>query len=82
MGLGSITNFNNVSFGIVPSSIPDSDSLSSDKPSTLSFIDKQVDKFTSNGSQSPLEQMDNQLKDYESVMDINDSKQVRLHLKR
>ncbi len=77
MGLGSITNFNNVSFGIVPSSIPDSDSLSSDKPSTLSFIDKQVDKFTSNGSQSPLEQMDNQLKDYESVMDINDSKQVK-----
>jgi hypothetical protein len=75
MGLGSITNFNNVSFGIVPSSIPDSDSLSSDKPSTLNFIDK-VDKFTSSGSQSPLEQMENQLKDYESVMNINDLKQV------
>ena len=42
----------------------------------LNLIGKEVDPFTNSDSRSPLEQMANQLKDYEKLMDINDPKQV------
>jgi hypothetical protein len=65
-------NFDKVSFvGIFPS--PNSNILLSDKSSTVNFIDQNVDQFTS--SQSPLEQLENKLKDYEKLIDIKNPQQ-------
>lgn len=76
MELGGINSFGKTNLGVFSSPVLDFDNLSYDEPITLTF-DK-VDQFISSNSdsRSPLEQMENQLKDYESVMDVNDSEQV------
>jgi hypothetical protein len=71
MELGGIFNINKVNLGIFPSPVLKLDNLSHDEPIALT-----VDPFTNSDSRSPLEQMANQLKAYENVMDIDDPKQV------
>jgi hypothetical protein len=74
MELGGI-NFNTGNLGTFSSSVSNLDHLSYDEPIALNLIGK-ADSFTNSDSGSPLEQMANQLKDYEKVMDIDDPKQV------
>jgi hypothetical protein len=74
MELGGI-NFNTGNLGTFSSSVSNWDHLSYDEPIALNLIGK-ADSFTNSDSRSPLEQMANQLKDYEKVMDIDDPKQV------
>ena len=73
MGLGSI-NFNMGNLGIFSSPVSNLDHLH-DESIALNLIGK-ADSFTNSDSRSPLEQMENQLKDYENLMDVNDPKQV------
>ncbi len=74
MELGGI-NFNTGNLGTFSSSVSNLDHLSYAEPIALNLIGK-ADSFTNSNSGSPLEQMANQLKDYEKLMDINDPKQV------
>jgi hypothetical protein len=67
----NIININKGNLGIVPSPVLNSDHLSHDE--SIALI---VDPFTNSDSRSPLEQLENKLKDYEKVMDIDDPEQV------
>jgi hypothetical protein len=72
MGLGGINNIFNTGNCGTSCSV----SNLGNEPIALNLIGKEVDPFTNSDSRSPLEQMANQLKDYEKLMDINNPKQV------
>jgi PAS domain-containing protein len=74
MGLGGINNIFNTGNCGTSCSV----SNLGNEPIALNLIGKEVDPFTNSDSRSPLEQMANQLKDYEKVIDINDPEQVAL----
>ncbi len=74
MELGGGINFN-MGNPVILSPVSNLDRLNGETM-PLNWIGKEVDPFTNSDSRSPLEQMANQLKDYEKLMDINDPKQV------